>query len=63
MIRISTVILLASVTLVPAPAQKTYDPGVTDNEIKIGNITTYTGWAKEYGAVGRAEAAYFQMIQ
>jgi len=62
MIRISTVILLASVTLVPAPAQKTYDPGVTDNEIKIGNIMTYTGWAKEYGAVGRAEAAYFQMI-
>jgi branched-chain amino acid transport system substrate-binding protein len=62
MIRISTVIVLASVTLAPALAQKTYDPGVTDNEIKIGNIMTYTGWAKEYGAVGRAEAAYFQMI-
>ena len=48
--------------LTPALAQKTNDPGVTDNEIKIGNIMTYTGWAKEYGAVGRAEAAYFQMI-
>ena len=48
--------------LTPALAQKTNDPGVTDNEIKIGNIMTYTGWAKEYAAVGRAEAAYFQMI-
>jgi branched-chain amino acid transport system substrate-binding protein len=62
MMRISAVIVLASVTLAPALAQKTYDPGVTDHEIKIGNIMTYTGWAKEYGAVGRAEAAYFQMI-
>src|ERR1700722_5429199 len=62
MTRISAVALLAGVMLTPAAAQKTYDPGVTDNEIKIGNIMTYTGWAKEYGAVGRAEAAYFQMI-
>jgi branched-chain amino acid transport system substrate-binding protein len=43
-------------------AQKNYDPGATDNEIKIGNITAYTGWAHEYGTVGRAEAAYFQMV-
>jgi branched-chain amino acid transport system substrate-binding protein len=62
MIRVSAVTLLASVMLTPAVAQKTYDPGVTDHEIKIGNIMTYTGWAKEYGAVGRAEAVYFQMI-
>ena len=62
MIRISAVMVLASATLAPAPAQKTYDPGVTDTEIKIGNIMTYTGSAKEYGAVGRAEAGYFQMI-
>ena len=32
------------------------------NEIKIGNITCATGWAKEYGAVARAEAAYFAMV-
>ena len=62
MIRISAVISLAGLMVMPAVAQKTYDPGVTDKEIKIGNIMTYTGWAKEYGAVGRAEAAYFQMI-
>ncbi len=46
----------------PVSAQKSYDPGVSDTEIKIGNIMSYTGWAGSYGAVGRAEAAYFQMI-
>ena len=43
-------------------AQKSYDPGASDTKIKIGNIMSYTGWAESYGAVGRAEAAYFQMI-
>jgi branched-chain amino acid transport system substrate-binding protein len=43
-------------------AQEPSTPGVTDTEIKIGNIMTYTGWASQYGAIGRAEAAYFQMI-
>lgn len=33
-----------------------------DTEIKIGNIMPYTGAFSEYGATGRAEAAYFQMI-
>jgi branched-chain amino acid transport system substrate-binding protein len=60
---ISAAILLASVVMTaPATAQRAYDPGVTDNEIKIGNITSYTGRAQAYGAIGRAEAAYFQMI-
>src|SRR5580704_17122327 len=55
--------LIASLTiLAAAPAQKKYDTGVTDNEIRIGNIAAYTGWGKEYGAVAHAEAAYFQMI-
>src|SRR5271154_613557 len=61
-LRAIAMLLLASVTAAPAPAQKKYDPGVTDSEIKIGNLMTYTGLFKEYGAVGRAEAAYFQMI-
>ncbi len=46
----------------PAVAQKKYDPGATDTEIKIGNISPYSGLYSEYGAVARAEAAYFQMI-
>jgi ABC-type branched-subunit amino acid transport system substrate-binding protein len=37
-------------------------PGATDTEIKIGNIMPYTGAFSEYGATGRAEAAYFRMI-
>jgi branched-chain amino acid transport system substrate-binding protein len=41
---------------------KKYDPGATDTEIKIGNIMPYTGTFSEYGATGRAEAAYFRMI-
>lgn len=44
------------------PARKQYDPGASDTEIKIGNIVPYTGSFSEYGATGRAEAAYFQMI-
>ena len=63
MIRISPAMLLVSVMIAPAVvAQKVYDPGATDSEIKIGNIMAYTGWAQQYGAVGRAEAAYFQMV-
>ena len=46
----------------PASAQKKYDSGATDTQIKIGNIMPYTGKFMEYGAIGRAEAAYFQMI-
>jgi branched-chain amino acid transport system substrate-binding protein len=54
---------LASLALASAAlAQKSYDPGAADTEIKIGNIMSYTGWGQAYGAIGRAEAAYFQMI-
>jgi branched-chain amino acid transport system substrate-binding protein len=43
-------------------AQKVYDPGVTDTEIKIGNIMAYSGPASAYGVIGKTEAAYFSMI-
>ena len=39
-----------------------YGPGVTDTEIKIGNTMPYSGPASAYGAIGKAEAAYFNMI-
>lgn len=62
-LRIFTGVLLAiTVFTAPAVAQKKYDQGATDTEIKIGNIMPYTGLFSEYGAIGRAEAAYFQMI-
>jgi ABC-type branched-subunit amino acid transport system substrate-binding protein len=43
-------------------AQKAYGPGVTDTEIKIGNIMPYSGPASAYGIIGKAQGAYFQMI-
>src|ERR1700736_6568957 len=45
-----------------ALAQKKYDTGVTDTEIKIGNIMPYSGPASAYGVIGRTEAAYFRKI-
>ncbi len=63
LLRISAAALLALAwTAAPAKAQKKYDPGATDTEIKVRDIMPYTGVFAEYGATGRAEAAYFQMI-
>jgi branched-chain amino acid transport system substrate-binding protein len=45
-----------------ALAQKKYDTGVTDTEIKIGNIMPYSGPASAYGVIGKTEAAYFNKI-
>src|ERR1700684_2143095 len=45
-----------------ASAQKKYDPGASDTEIKIGNIMPYSGPASSYGVIGKAEAAYFDMV-
>ncbi|QDP22353.1 ABC transporter substrate-binding protein [Bradyrhizobium cosmicum] len=45
-----------------ASAQKKYDSGATDTEIKIGNIMPYSGPASAYGIIGRTEAAYFKKI-
>jgi ABC-type branched-subunit amino acid transport system substrate-binding protein len=46
----------------PAFAQKRYGPGATDTEIKIGQTMPYSGPLSAYGTIGRAEAAYFAMI-
>ena len=43
-------------------AQKKYDSGASDTEIKIGNIMPYSGPASAYGVIGKAEAAYFNKI-
>jgi len=45
-----------------AHAQKKYDPGATDTEIKIGNIMPYSGPASAYATIGKTEAAYFNKI-
>jgi branched-chain amino acid transport system substrate-binding protein len=53
---------IAAVVASPVAAQKKYDPGASDREIKIGNIMPYSGPASAYGEIGKAEAAYFQKI-
>ena len=45
-----------------AVAQKKYDPGASDKEIKVGNIMPYSGPASAYGTIGKVEAAYFKKI-
>jgi branched-chain amino acid transport system substrate-binding protein len=46
----------------PASAQKAYDPGASDTEIKIGNIMPYSGPLSSYSIVGKTEAAYFDKV-
>jgi branched-chain amino acid transport system substrate-binding protein len=43
-------------------AQKKYDPGATDTEIKIGQTVPFSGPASAYATIGKAQAAYFNMI-
>ena len=62
------IILLASLLLGisaganPAAAEKKYDPGASDTEIKIGNIMPYSGPLSAYALIGRTEAAFFKKI-
>ena len=46
----------------PAWAQKKYDSGASDTEIRIGNTNPYSGPASAYGTIGKAIAAYFKMV-
>jgi branched-chain amino acid transport system substrate-binding protein len=46
----------------PVSAQKKYDPGATDTEIKIGNINPYSGPASAYGTIGKTIAEYFNKV-
>ena len=54
--------LVGCVLASTAMADKKYDPGATDTEIKIGQTMPYSGPASAYGTIGRAEGAYFKMI-
>jgi branched-chain amino acid transport system substrate-binding protein len=45
-----------------ATAQKQYDPGASDTEIRIGQTMPYSGAASIYGEVGKTQAAYFRMV-
>ena len=57
-----TLVTLAAMTASAALAEKAYDPGASDTEIKIGNIMPYSGPASSYGVIGKSEAAFFNKI-
>ena len=59
---LSTAALALALTGGSALAQKKYDTGATDTEIKIGHTIAYSGPASAYGVIGKAEAAYFNKI-
>jgi branched-chain amino acid transport system substrate-binding protein len=54
--------VLLVLTLQPASAAKQYGPGVTDSEIKVGQTMPYSGPVSAWATLGRAEAAYFKML-
>src|SRR3954447_10405584 len=54
-------LILAAATA-SAAAQKKYDTGATDTEIKIGNIMPYSGPASAYGIIGKTMSAYMRMV-
>jgi branched-chain amino acid transport system substrate-binding protein len=58
----ATAVTVLATTSGSALAQKKYDTGATDTEIKIGNIMPYSGPASAYGVIGKTEEAYFNKI-
>ena len=58
----SLAVALFAASATNAFAQKKYDTGATDTEIKIGNVEAYSGPASAYGVIGKTEEAYFKMI-
>jgi branched-chain amino acid transport system substrate-binding protein len=58
----STAVIAFAAISGSALAQKKYDTGANDTEIKIGNIMPYSGPASAYGVIGKTEEAYFKRI-
>jgi branched-chain amino acid transport system substrate-binding protein len=54
--------LTLALSISAANAQKKYDPGASDTEIKVGQTMPFSGPASAYSSIGKAQAAYFKMI-
>ncbi|MCC8947676.1 ABC transporter substrate-binding protein [Bradyrhizobium sp. Arg62] len=54
--------LAIALSATSAFAQKKYDPGASDTEIKIGQTVPFSGPASAYASIGKTQAAYFKMI-
>src|SRR3981189_1987767 len=61
-VRTLIAIVLALTSLSAISEQVREEQGVTDTEIRIGNVMPYSGSLEVFGAIGKAEAAYFEMI-
>ncbi len=59
---LAVALAVAAAVALPAHAQKKYGPGASDTEIKLGQTMPYSGPASAYGAIGKAELAYVQML-
>src|SRR5262249_53740585 len=62
MLWLASMALTVAIGATPASAQKKYDLGASDTEIKVGNTMPYSGPWSAYALIGRTEAAYFKMI-
>src|SRR5260370_23052109 len=62
----ATALATIAASVLPAPyvraAEKKYDPGATDTEIKLGQTVPHSGPGSIYGVLGRVGEAYFQML-
>jgi branched-chain amino acid transport system substrate-binding protein len=58
----ATLLAGAALAAAPAAAQKKYDPGASDTEIKVGNTNPYSGPASAYGVIGKTIAAYLNKV-
>ncbi len=63
MLHLATATALAlALSISAANAQKKYDPGASDTEIKVGQTVPFSGPASAYATIGKTQAAYFKMI-
>src|SRR6202023_131798 len=62
LLTLSAACVVAIACYTSASAEKKYGPGVTDTEIKIGNIAPYSGPASAFGILGKVQDAYFKKI-
>src|SRR6201982_3012143 len=58
----AAVVMLGAMVATPALAQKKYDTGATDTEIKVGQTIPLSGPASAYGSIGKVQAAYVRMV-
>jgi ABC-type branched-subunit amino acid transport system substrate-binding protein len=56
------VVATAAQASLGAMSEKPREPAASDSEIRIGNLMPYTGPLSAYAAIGKAEAAYFDMV-